>query len=126
MKIEKLVTKHTGNIFEITHEIEQDGYIQTKDETGFNRLFHEDDIIEIWGKIAVVGERLGYVANKPSGKGYICIGGVRKKELLDCKIPKKDIHSEHDYGNWVFYIPIKYLRNMGWNEKEIQKMENRR
>jgi hypothetical protein len=122
MKIEKLVTKHTGKIFEVTDM--ENNWIQGKNqETGRNRLFTTDDIIEIWDKIAIVGDRLGYVANKPSGKGYICIGGVRKKELLDCKIPKVQIHSEHDFGNWVFYIPIRYLRNMGWNEKEVTRME---
>jgi hypothetical protein len=121
--IKKVVTKHTGKIGEIT-SIES-GWIQTVLE-GSNRLFHEDDIIEIWGDTAVMCDHLGYIANKPTRKGYVCLQGVFKKELTDVGIPKKEIRSEHNYGNWVFYFPVKYLRHLGWNEKEIQKMENRR
>ena len=50
-----------------------------------------------------------HVHNRTSPSNRVWLGGCRKKQLIDIGIPKKEIISEHDWGNWIFSVPRKYL-----------------
>ena len=117
--IKKVITKYTGKMGKV---LSQDGeWIHVEMEDG-NRLFNEDSILEMRGDTAVMADPLGVISGSKKPKlGFACITSVFKKDLINAGIPKKEIHSEHDYGNWVFYIPNKYLVNIGWTPKAVEE-----
>ncbi len=52
---------------------------------------------------------IAHIANRTAAPGRVWVGGCRKAQLIEVGIPKKDIISDHDWGNWVFSIPRNML-----------------
>lgn len=56
----------------------------------------------------------GYVSNaKKPIPGRVWVGGCLKQQLIDAGVPRKEIRSAHDWGNWVFSIPRSYMDDLG-------------